>query len=66
MVIWQAVTADEYELPIAQADTLKELSEILNKKYQSMRKRHSMRLSGEYSGFRIYKIYIEDNDNETL
>ena len=64
MIIWQAVTADEYELPVAQADSLKELSEILERSYSSIKMRKSLKLSGKQVGFRIYKIKVEDNDYE--
>lgn len=62
MVIWQAVTADDLELPIAQADSLKELSAMLDKSYLSMRKRKSKQLSGKQVGFRIYKVVINDDE----
>ncbi len=65
MIIWEAVSADEYELPIAQAETLYELSKILDDSYTATRKRVSEQYSGRDKGFKILRIEIED-DEESL
>jgi hypothetical protein len=59
LTVWEAVTADELELPIAQADTLLELSDILETSYPSVKMRAFNEYSGRNIGFRIYKIEID-------
>ncbi|WP_297124550.1 hypothetical protein [uncultured Eubacterium sp.] len=63
MIVWEAVSADEYELPLAQAETLIELARILDKSYTSARKRASEQYSGRNKGFKILKIEIDDNED---
>lgn len=58
MIIYQAVTADEYELPIAQADTLLELATILDVSYACLRKQYFRQQSGKNIGYKILKIEI--------
>ena len=61
--LWMAVTPDKYELPIAVADTGKELAKILGVTESNIchlwnRKRKSDRRCKYY----IYRIEVEDED----
>lgn len=38
MRVYQLVTRDKFRLPIAQADTIRELAEMIGKPYQTVRK----------------------------
>lgn len=58
MTVYQAITADEYELPIAQADTLKELAEMLEVPYSAVKMRICYQYSGSQVGYKIIKITI--------
>ena len=59
--IWMAVTADEYELPIAIADTAEELGNILGICRASVMTNVLRAESGKINGRRIVKV----NRNET-
>ena len=56
-----AVTADEYELPIAIADTSKELGEILG--IDEVAVRSYKRSTGRYSGRKIVRVTKDDCDS---
>lgn len=58
--IWMAVTADEYELPIAIADTAEELGEILGICRASVMTNSHRRESGKINGRRIVKVMRDD------
>lgn len=64
MIIWEAVSADEYELPIAQAETLIELARTLDNSYTATRKRASEQYSGRDKGFKIVRIEINDDEED--
>lgn len=58
--IWLAVETDEYELPIAVADTAKELGDIFGIKKHTVINCVSRKRSGREQGYRYIKVSIED------
>ena len=55
-MIWMAVEADEYELPIVVADSSVELAEKLGTTATSIRVRACKQQDGSKAGVRIYKV----------
>ena len=47
MRVYQLVTKDKYRLPIAQADTIRELAEMIGKPYQTVRKAITRAMCGK-------------------
>jgi len=65
MTLWLAVTPDQYELPLAVADTAVELSRILGITINSFYSMYSHHRSGRYTDWKNYKIIkLDVNDNE--
>ena len=58
MHVWMAVSADKYELPIAIADTAKELAEMIGYKEQSVIHAIYRKTTGKKTGIIIYKVEI--------
>ena len=54
--IWMAVTADEYEMPIAIADTARELADILGLSVETIKSNEIRNNSGSMSGRKIVKV----------
>lgn len=61
MIVWEAVTADELELPIAQADTLKELADILGLNFRTLNNRKA-NIHKKDLHIKIHKIEIEEDE----
>ena len=61
IVVWEAVTADELELPIAQADTLKELADMLGLNFRTLNNRKA-NIHKKDLHIKIHKIEIEEDD----
>lgn len=55
-VLWMCVTPDEYELPIAIADTCSELAKILSVSESAIRSAESKYRTGTYRYSAKYKI----------
>ena len=58
-MIWMAVTPDEYELPMAVADTASELSIILGLKKHSVTElyhKHNKGILKQYDKYKIVKV----------
>lgn len=55
-MLWLAVTPDEYELPIAVADTAKELSHMLGMKSHAVTELYHKHNKGVYKRYEKYKI----------
>lgn len=55
-MLWMAVTPDEYELPMAVADTAKELSHMLGLKSNTVKHLYYKHNKGEYKKHTKYKI----------
>lgn len=55
-MLWMAVTPDEYELPMAVADTAKELSHMLGLKSNTVKHLYYKHNKGEYKKHVKYKI----------
>lgn len=55
-MLWLAVTPDKYELPIAVADTAKELSQILGLHHHAVTKLYCMHRKGMFKRYTKYKI----------
>lgn len=61
MALWLAVTPDKYELPIAVADTARELGRILGASGNLITKIYCMHNKGHYEKWTKYKIVkVED------
>ena len=61
MALWLAVTLDKYELPIAVADTARELGRMLGAKGNLINKIYCMHNKGIYTNWKKYKIVkVED------
>lgn len=69
-VLYLAVTADRYELPIYVADTALELADVLglsrNSIHSSLSNYQSGALNGELSGRRLMRVRIEEEDDDEL
>ena len=59
--LWICVSTDEYELPIAVADTQEELAEMIGVKKESIRTLYSKWLSGRIKSCRYRKVEIDDS-----
>ena len=55
-LIWLAVTADKFELPIATADTAKELAEILNTTEGAIILMKKNNCNGKLLGYRVRAV----------
>ena len=64
--IWMAVTADEYETPIAIADTAKELAYILGLSIDTVKSSELRKNSGSMSGRKIVKVLREEGGKNGL
>ena len=58
--IWMAVTPDEYELPLAVADTANELEQMLGLNKGAIRRYDQC--TGRYSGRRIVRVKKGEDD----
>ena len=61
--VWLAVTPDEYELPIAVADSAGSLARILKVPESRVRSNWNNRRSGKNNGQKIIRIEIEQEDH---
>lgn len=72
MKIWMYVTDDKFELPLAIADTRRELSEIIGIKehtieitrdrfLRNVREKGEIDENGNYKRCRFYKVEVEDD-----
>lgn len=57
--LWLAVEADEYELPLAVADTARELGEIVGNTTHNIMVNASRGSSGRISGIKYVKVVDE-------
>lgn len=60
MVLWICISQDEYELPIAVADTQRELAEMVGVKKESIRTEFSKWKHGFRNSCRYRKVEIDD------
>ena len=58
--IWMAVEADEYELPLAVAETAAELGEMVGVSWHTIRNCIYKGYAGEQSGRKYVKVRIDD------
>lgn len=58
MRVYQIVTKDKYRLPIAQADTIRELAEMIGKPYQTVRKAITRAMCGKAKNTRYTWVDI--------
>lgn len=63
-MLWLAVTADRYELPIIVADSSSELAEKLGTTPTAIRVRACRGQDGSKSGIKIYKVEELKEDEE--
>ena len=59
-VIWMEVTNDEYELPVAVADTTRELAEMTGVRRNAIMEAWSRYNHGIYKRCRWHKVCLED------
>lgn len=62
MVIWMEVTKDRYELPVAVADSAKELAAIVGVKKQSICKSVMQARRNKVRQIRFVKVVVEENE----
>lgn len=62
--IWIEVTQDEYELPVAVADTARELAEIVGTTTNNIISQCSHRRKGRLKSSRFRMIEIEEEESE--
>lgn len=58
--IWMKVTMDEYELPVAVADTVRELSEMTGATDNNIRSSYSKYKSGQRKTCQFRKVEVEE------
>ena len=61
--LWMAVTADEYELPMAVADTANELADMLGLSRGSIKSTEYRKHGGICTGRRIVKVERGEDDD---
>ena len=59
-----AVTADRLELPIAVADTARELAALIGSTEASIWSRVTRPRGGRQCGYRVYKVSLEGGDED--
>lgn len=64
--LWLAVDTDEYELPIAVADTARELGEKFGINTNSVIDAVSKQRNGRENGFKYVKVLNDGNSKDTL
>lgn len=57
--LWIAVEADEFELPLAVAETATELGEMVGVNHKTIRSCFSKRYSGKKSGIKFMKVRVD-------
>lgn len=62
--VYMAVTTDKYELPIAVADTVKELSELTGTSKNAISSAICKKKSGRISGKKFIRVEIDETENE--
>lgn len=62
--VYMAVTTDKYELPIAVADTVKELSELTGTSTNAISSAICKKKSGRLSGKKFIRVEIDETENE--
>lgn len=63
-MLWLAVTADQYELPIAVADSIPQLAQMLGMNKGSLYRAYSLHQSGQIKEWVKYKIVKVEDDIE--
>ena len=58
--IWMAVTPDEYETPLAIADSARELGDILGISHETVMTNECRHTDGSLSGRKIVKVIFEE------
>lgn len=58
--LWMAVTADEYELPLAVEDTAVKLGALLGLAKHTVSENISKGRTGKSNGYRFVKVRIDD------
>lgn len=64
MIIYMAVSADKYELPLYIADTLEQMANIYGVTTQCVYRQIKLKSNGVISGRKFVKVEIKENDNE--
>ncbi len=59
---WMAVTADEFELPMAVCDSAKELAFKLGITHEAVRKNASRNGNGRNNGYKVIRFLEDDED----
>ena len=58
--LWIAVEADEYELPLAVADSARELGDMMGMSKHLVESRVSKKCSGKISGIKFLKVRYKE------
>lgn len=62
MWVYMMVTLDEYQLPLAIADSATELARLVNANIKTVTSSASHVKSGKIKNSRFYRVEIEDDD----
>lgn len=55
-MIWLAVTADKYELPVATAGSARELARIMRTTETNIHNKRKRKISGKRCGYRVVTV----------
>ena len=66
MTVYMEVTTDKYELPVAMADSARELSRMTGAPISTIYKSVSRIKSGEHRRGRFIKVIIEEKTSESV
>lgn len=58
-MIWMAVSADKYELPIAVEVSASNLAKKMGSTEETIKSRESRKCSGRYKGYKVVKVKEE-------
>ena len=62
--VWMQITRDEYELPVAVADTAQELADIVGTTKNNVNSCASHVRRGRFKWSRFIRVQVDDDDNE--
>lgn len=62
-VVYQVITNDKYELPLFQADTVREIAEALGRPRESIDRMIRENMASLDKKYRVIKIELDDEEN---
>lgn len=64
MFVYMAVTADKYELPLAIADSPKQLAKLVGTTPAKISSAIGKNINGKYLGLKYVKVWIDYNEED--